>query len=307
MRIVVNYAIMIQFFMLQTFVYDSMMKEIPITGLMLTSYLILFSVSLIAFHFIEKKFILNRGLMISVWGMLIFLMGYLSVDNFLLIMPITKINTHSLNLTYTLAGLGALCAIPTAYVLKFDCNHKERIKSFGVAVGLMAVSGLLFDSIIATKYVFYITGSILMFAGIKDKEVYKPFKKVKLDIKEGTVLFLLILVSVMTLTLLKDFLYFNIGMDQIGSLLIIAFCYWVVSIIIQHKRCFMLKFDQTLLVIIFPIYLGYQLAIQANISFGSLIEFTWKRYYYVPSHVTIIVLLLAVVTLIRRFKKLDNT
>lgn len=108
------FTILVEYGLIFRYVYDDVMKEIPIRHLTIGIFGGLFIVFSILFH-ILLRFIKNHnrflGVMFVLWGGLVLSIPLLTMDRLMMIGPITKVNTYSLYMTYVIAGLTGLQGI----------------------------------------------------------------------------------------------------------------------------------------------------------------------------------------------------
>ncbi len=293
MKIITLVALFVQFFLLQPFIYESMMKELATNSLMWSVFVGIFILATLVYQKLLTKHVkTTMSIMFVLWGILMFLMAFLSVDRFVMLMPLTKINSPSLYLTYTLAGLSALSAIPLAYILKYigftksKYSNKANITSGLTAVLIISLAAPMF---VSYRFVFYVMGILLMGLGIySEKHLEITVESVAKQQMDKTLLLGgTTLVCAYLITLLPDYLFYNIG---VGDFTLVATLLIVVGLISVSYPKFSLKQLSsvvTTLAVIIPGYVGYQLALLANSSLGELVKYTDRRFYYIPTHLLI--------------------
>ncbi len=349
------FALVVEFSLLFEFVYDQVMKEIPIRDLTVYVFIALFIVSSLCFDFVlrkRKKIGKFLGINLVLWGGLIILIPVFSVDTFLMLSPITKINSHSLNLTYTLAGLGALIGITASGATaalwrlnKYNENNGE------INLGMIGVSAFITGAIIYVvtpnfvtyEIVFYAVGILLFVGGTLaegiDKHDYNidenSLKSEKMLSGNRVVRGLLTLAITITFVSLKDYLTLNLELTKVSMVVVVIMSGIVVLSVFKNRRIFeqnklnaliatgfcivglvvvtVLGSKVAMIVELFiiagafasiivsmpksnmnyiykinlefmiPILLGYYISNRLSVSYGEFVEFTSKRFYYIPS------------------------
>ncbi len=309
MKIITLVALFVQFFLLQPFIYVSMMKELTTNGLMWSVFVGIFIIATLVYQKLLTKHVkTTMSIMFVLWGILMFLMAFLSVDRFLMLMPLTKINTPSLYLTYTLAGLSALSAIPLAYIFKYIGFTKSKYSNKSIIlISLIAILIILLAIlyVIGFRIVFYVMGMLLMGLGYYSEKhleiTVEPVAKQQMDktlLLGGTTLFCAYLT-----TLLPAYFRYNIGLNFVVMNLIVLLVIYASYYNFSLKR---LSSVVTTLSVIIPGYVGYQLALLVNSNLGVLVEYTSRRFYYIPTHLIVmfgLVILIGLISLSNKKQK----
>ncbi len=160
-------------------------------------------------------------------------------------------------------------------------------------VGIISIATPLF---ISYRLVFYVSGMILMGLGIyceKHLEV-KSEPTIKQPLGKLAVLSF---ACAYVITLLPDYLFYNIGLGRytlIVTLIIGALMIYLSYQLISIKQLSNITSSLTMII---TGYVGYQLALLANSNLGELVKYTNRRFYYIPTHLIVMLGIVILITL----------
>jgi hypothetical protein len=236
--------------------------------------------------------------MLLVYGILVFALTYLSVDRLLILMPITKINSHSLYLTYIIAGLSGLTAIPVAYIHKYTLHSYS--KSDVVLLFFLMMLVLIASLFIHIRTIIYIVSLLLILGSFTSKLKISDSDKHHLNQPIHLGGSFLIYFTSIFLSLLKPFLNYRVGLTSASAITILVFLF---LFIFKFYPLFKRIYDKTISGIWVSILclFGYHTSLQLNERFGEFVSFTSKRFYYVPTN-SMMLLLFLIILLVFIFK-----
>ncbi len=343
-----RFALVIEFFLLGRYVYDVIMKEIPVASMAIPGFFLCFVIGYLLFGFFADTYKSRgtlSGICLMFWGLLVLLIPFLSIDRTILLMPVAKINSHSLYLTYVMAGLGSLIGIfAGGFFRSFGAFTIAQDRNYPMYSGTAIIGALIVQALTPVLFsyevVFYLAAVILFYAGISldSSESLTPrsgssqgatpmnipislakglllasiamvgaflrdFLSLQLNYGEWSLLFVVgvpLVLSLITVPVLR-----NNGFSQgdllapltsiyLGALLLTAFIpvgfITVLSLILAVSSVFSVGFTVqqaerstlSLCIKIGSILGGYYLGGWIVTNFGELVQFTSKRFYYIP-------------------------
>lgn len=155
--------------MLNSFVYETAMKEHSIFTVMISLFIPLFLIAFIVSMFIKKMRLASLLLSVSICllGMFMILIVYLNVYRLQMLLPLVKTNSISMAVMWItrIAGglIGGLCGF------SFGLSCKKSIKYFAslfTGILLIMLFSYITPSFISYESVFYVVGGLCFIGAI---------------------------------------------------------------------------------------------------------------------------------------------
>ncbi len=354
-----RFALVVEFFLLGRYVYDVIMKEILVAPMAVPGFFLLFVLGYLLFGLFADKYRSSgtlSGICLMFWGFLVVLIPFLSIDRTILLMPVIKINSHSLYLTYIMAGLGALTGVfAGGFFRSFGAFTIAQDRNYPLYSGAALVSALtlqaLAPTVISYEVIFYAAAGLLFLSGISlDKAKPLTPQSSSIQAQGGTVITSKerIVPSVLSTSLgkgillasltlvgasLREYLSLQLGYGSWSLLLILGLPLVITLLVVPFLRnggftekdlvapfttLYLLSlmvsflFSTSVITVIFlgvavfaifavaftvqqrerstvsllikigGIFGGYYLGGWVVTTFGELVQFTSKRFYYIP-------------------------